>query len=113
MITHDIVKTDPCPCGSGNVFGECCFLKLEALTIVEMPTAEGPAMEQVSADIEWKFGLGAVCLPFDSVCAESKCQLVIAAGDVAFVDRDSRMIWCHNCGKCERYHRKKEAQRNR
>jgi hypothetical protein len=44
-------------------------------------------------------------------CADKKCGRVVAHDTPCFVDTTTGAIWCDDCGKCERYSRKKAAQR--
>lgn len=46
-------------------------------------------------------------------CAGEKCQRFIGLDDICFVDiQEGGKIHCKLCGTCERYHRKKAAERN-
>lgn len=112
---HDVAETAPCACGSRQAFGECCIPKLEALAegTSSQAASAGPALEEVGAEVEWKHDLGATRLPFNGTCTNPKCVRRIEAGDVAFVDRLTHEVLCHNCGKCERYARKKFDERRR
>jgi len=44
-------------------------------------------------------------------CADKKCGRAIAHEAPCFIDASTGATWCDNCGKCERYARKKAAQR--
>lgn len=44
-------------------------------------------------------------------CALSDCDRVINPDDSIAIDVDSNEILCVECGKCERYARKKQQQR--
>ena len=44
-------------------------------------------------------------------CADSKCGRAVANNTPCFVDTRTGSVWCDSCGKCERYARKKAAQR--
>jgi RNase P subunit RPR2 len=46
-------------------------------------------------------------------CTDNKCERLIVADDMCFVDvQEGGKIYCKSCGTCERYHRKKETERN-
>ncbi len=46
-------------------------------------------------------------------CTDDKCNRLISPDDVFFIDiQNGGKIYCKLCGTCERYHRKKEVERN-
>lgn len=103
----DLLLTDPCPCGSGATFEACCESRLP-------PPSEhastGPAMEPVRLSMGAMFGMTATFATRPVRCADPKCGRVVAVGEHCFFDADGR-VWCHGCGKCERYSRKRAAER--
>ena len=45
-------------------------------------------------------------------CADPTCYRVVASGESCFVDvQEGGKLYCKLCGVCERYHRKKAAER--
>jgi hypothetical protein len=104
----DILEIDLCPCNSKQLFKDCCLPKLELLSIQQLQSGQPPAMETVTNSRQ-QFGLLATYAMKNGDCYNSKCLIPISIGDIIFIDKDS--IWCHNCGKCERYSRKKALER--
>lgn len=49
---------------------------------------------------------------YSKECSDEKCLRMIAEEDECFIDVKTGDILCKSCGQCERYHRKKEAQRS-
>jgi hypothetical protein len=45
------------------------------------------------------------------LCSDPKCGRYVEDGDPCFFDANGD-LWCNACGRCERYSRKKEHQRN-
>lgn len=45
-------------------------------------------------------------------CSDEKCNRLIQENDNCFLDTSTGDFYCHSCGVCERYHRKKEEERN-
>jgi len=45
-------------------------------------------------------------------CMDEKCVRLIQEEDKCFLDISTGGIYCYGCGVCERYHRKKEEERN-
>ncbi len=45
-------------------------------------------------------------------CADEHCLRLVNEDDVCFIDTQTNDIFCKSCGQCERYHRKKEEERN-
>ena len=46
-------------------------------------------------------------------CTDEKCQRFISLDEICFVDvQEGGKIYCKLCGTCERYHRKKAAERD-
>lgn len=45
-------------------------------------------------------------------CSDDKCHNVIRFMDNCFIDRDGS-IFCISCGQCQRYERKKAAEREK
>lgn len=46
-------------------------------------------------------------------CADQKCGRMVAHNIPCFVDSETGQVWCDDCGKCERYARKKAAEREK
>jgi hypothetical protein len=44
-------------------------------------------------------------------CQDELCSRLIKEGDDCFIDAKENAIYCEQCGKCVRYHRKKAAER--
>jgi hypothetical protein len=47
----------------------------------------------------------------DQKCQAKDCFRQIMTDDPCFVDISNSAVFCDNCGKCERYSRKKEKER--
>jgi len=47
----------------------------------------------------------------DKKCQARDCFRMIKTDDPCFVDVTNSSVLCDNCGKCERYSRKKEEER--
>lgn len=44
-------------------------------------------------------------------CSEEKCLRLVSEDEVCFIDTQTSNVLCKSCGECERYHRKKESER--
>ena len=44
-------------------------------------------------------------------CTDNKCNKPIRSGDQIIVDTENEKIYCHPCGQCHRYSKKKEVER--
>lgn len=49
----------------------------------------------------------------DQACGSSNCSRVIKYDDVCFIDIKENILLCEECGKCERYERKRKDQREK
>jgi hypothetical protein len=45
------------------------------------------------------------------MCADKKCGRMVAHNAPCFIDSATGEVWCDDCGKCERYARKRAAMR--
>lgn len=46
-------------------------------------------------------------------CADQKCGRSVSHNTPCFIDAQTGSVWCDDCGKCERYARKKAAEREK
>jgi len=44
-------------------------------------------------------------------CADPKCGRMVVHNAPCFIDSQTGGVWCDDCGKCERYARKRAAMR--
>ena len=59
-----------------------------------------------------QFGMTATTWRMEAeVCHDAKCGRLVAPGDPCFIDANGD-LYCDSCGRCERYARKKQQQRN-
>ena len=68
---------------------------------IKVPGEDGKEIEQVEQYSVFK----------PVRCADPKCGRTISHNAPCFIDATTGSVWCDDCGKCERYARKKAAQR--
>ena len=64
--------------------------------------------------MEIKFGfLQTKVTTEEEKCKAANCARIMRTDDDCFIDVQSNAVFCDECGKCERYSRKKEQERIR
>ena len=85
---------------------------LETLAAQRGPAeaSQPPAVEPVPIIPQARYGFTATYAAQDATCVAARCGRGVPVGVVCFLDERGR-TWCHDCGKTERYERRKTAER--